>query len=214
MAFGETEAIDTLGALAASLPAGWAASIVVSRYAQPAPPTATRLVVGAMAVVFAWAAIVAPTRAVLLPSLGLGWTLVTLTFVDLACYRLPDPLTLPLTAAGLLLSFMLPDTPVIQHLAGAAAGYGMLAAMGWLYERLRGREGIGLGDAKLLGAAGAWLGWQALPSVLLAACAAAFLWVAARALARRTPALGDRLAFGGPLCIAIWLVWLYGPLTV
>jgi leader peptidase (prepilin peptidase)/N-methyltransferase len=115
---------------------------------------------------------------------------------------------------GLGLSAVLPGRPLLDHLAGAAAGWGALAALAFAYRRLRGVDGIGQGDAKLLGAAGAWLGWRPLPSVILIACAVAFVWVGIQAVVRGRGALGDRLAFGAPLCLAIWIVWLHGPLAL
>jgi leader peptidase (prepilin peptidase)/N-methyltransferase len=75
-------------------------------------------------------------------------------------------------------------------------------------------DGLGLGDAKLLGAGGAWLGWAPLPSVLVIACLASIVWVAVRRLSQGPRALQSPIAFGAPLALAIWIVWLYGPLAV
>ena len=79
-----------------------------------------------------------------------------------------------------------------------------------VYRRLRGREGMGLGDAKLLGAAGAWVGWQGLAGVLLIA---AVTGLATAVVLRRT-SLSDALPFGPFLALGIWLTWLYGPLVL
>jgi len=144
----------------------------------------------------------------------LGWTLALLACIDVLALRLPDLITLPLMVAGLLLGPPLLATPFDDRLIGAAVGYGVIAALGWTFARLRGREGIGLGDAKLLGAAGAWLGWQALPSVLLIGCLIAFAWIAVTRLRRRAPDPAAPLAFGAPLALATWIVWLHGPLVV
>jgi leader peptidase (prepilin peptidase)/N-methyltransferase len=167
-----------------------------------------------MVIVFVWAALMTPSMQVLGPSLGLGWALVCLTTIDLASFRLPDAFTFPLLAAGVGVAAWLPEPPLLDHLVGAAIGWGFLAVLGLAYRRLRGVDGIGLGDAKLLGAAGAWLGWRPLPSVVLIACATAFVWVGFQAIARGRTALADRLAFGAPLCLAIWIVWLHGPLSL
>jgi leader peptidase (prepilin peptidase) / N-methyltransferase len=164
--------------------------------------------------VFAWAWAATPPGLVLALSLGLGWALLTLALIDARAHRLPDSLTLPLLAAGLAVAFALPGAPILDHLAGAAAGYGVLAAIGWAFWRLRGQEGLGLGDAKLLAAAGAWLGWRPLPTVLIVACALALAWIAVRAARGGGGALRAPVAFGPPLCAATWIVWLYGPLTV
>lgn len=196
--------------------AGWTAARATRVFAEEV--TASRRLEAAMAVagavLFAWAWAVTPMGLVLVASLALAFCLLTLTAVDLAAFRLPDLLTLPLTAAGLLLAWKLPAADGLGgHLAGSLAGYGVLALVAWGFRRLRGQEGIGMGDAKLMAAAGAWLGWQALPSVLLLGCAGGLLWwSAARML--RGPDRDPRIPFGAPLCAAIWLVWLYGPLQV
>jgi len=150
----------------------------------------------------------------------LGWGLLTLAAIDLKHFLLPDVLTLPLLCLGLAfaaLGAMAPSlgwaTTPLDAAAGAAAGFGAFALLGWLYGRLRKRTGIGGGDAKLLAAAGAWAGWQALPSVVLIAAlsglAVSLVLAAAR---RRRPGLKDRLAFGPYLALGTWLVVLYGPI--
>jgi leader peptidase (prepilin peptidase) / N-methyltransferase len=93
--------------------------------------------------------------------------LVALTGIDLDTQLLPDQLTLPLLWLGLLLNIgsmfaRLPDAVV-----GAAAGYLILWSVYWLFKLITGREGMGYGDFKLLGALGAWFGWQTLPMMLL-----------------------------------------------
>src|SRR3546814_12547732 len=59
------------------------------------------------------------------------------------------------------------DVALIDRIIGAVAGYGALLGISGGYRLFRGREGLGLGDVKLLGALGAWFGWQALPFILL-----------------------------------------------
>jgi leader peptidase (prepilin peptidase)/N-methyltransferase len=164
------------------------------------------------AVLFAWAWAVTPMGLVLIASLALAFCLLTLTAVDISAFRLPDLITLPLTAAGLLLAWRLPAADgLMDHLAGSLAGYGVLALVAWGFRRLRGQEGIGMGDAKLMAAAGAWLGWQALPSVLLLGCGGGLLWWSVGRLLKSDE---PRIPFGAPLCAGIWLVWLYGPLQL
>ncbi len=104
-----------------------------------------------------------------LPALGGGVflsLLLVLALIDLETMLLPDVLTLGGTAAGLALAWLegrLPDAAI-----GAAAGYGVFAAIAWIYRRLTGREGLGGGDWKLLAMIGAFLGWRALPFVVFA----------------------------------------------
>jgi leader peptidase (prepilin peptidase) / N-methyltransferase len=147
----------------------------------------------------------------LLVSLALGWTLLTLAAIDQRHFLLPDALTLPLIPAGLAVAFAIDPALVVPHLLGALAGFAAFAAIGVVYRRLRGREGLGLGDAKLLAAAGAWLGWQALPGLVVIAALCALALALARALTGDRVSATTRIAFGSYLALAFWLVWLLGP---
>lgn len=100
-------------------------------------------------------------------ALILVWALVALTFIDLDTFLLPDDITLPLLWAGL--AFNLNDTfvPIGTAVVGAMAGYLCLWSVFWLFKLITGKEGMGYGDFKLLAALGAFLGWQALPAVIL-----------------------------------------------
>ena len=146
-------------------------------------------------------------------SLCLAWALIVLATVDVLTFRLPDVVTLPLIAIGLAGTALLPASRVLDHLAAAALAYVVLWGISVAYRRVRGGEGLGLGDAKLAAAAGAWLGLEALPSVLFLASIAGIAWVLASAGIRGRGALADRIPFGAPLCAVIWYVWLYGPIV-
>lgn len=99
---------------------------------------------------------------------GLCATLVALAFIDLDTTFLPDDLTLPLIWAGIVSAALgwIP-LPLTASVAGAAAGYLSLWFVFHAYRLIRGKEGMGAGDFKLLAALGAWLGWQAIPSIIL-----------------------------------------------
>jgi leader peptidase (prepilin peptidase)/N-methyltransferase len=193
--------------------AGWLAARLVRFYAADNRPPSHFALIAATTTLFAWAAVVAPAGWVLAVSLGLGWTLVCLAAIDLTTLRLPDAFTLPLMAAGLAVAVFLPGRPILGHLAGAAVGWSLLAVLAWAWRVWRGVDGLGLGDAKLLGAGGAWLGWPALPSVLLIGAVMALAWVAVLSMARGRAVLRAPIAFGAPLALAIWIVWLHGPLV-
>ena len=140
---------------------------------------------------------------------GLGAALVFLASFDLVTLRLPDALTLPLLVAGLLVAMLSPPH-LLDGVLGAVAGYGLLWSVATGYRWVRGHAGLGLGDAKLMAAAGAWLGVEALPTVLLEASVlglggALFLQVRGAKLSAQS-----RLAFGPFLALSFWLVWLYG----
>jgi leader peptidase (prepilin peptidase) / N-methyltransferase len=138
----------------------------------------------------------------------LGWWLLALGWIDLRRWLLPDALTLPLVLAGLAASLAFDPETLTARALGAAAGYTALSAIAWVYRRLRGREGLGGGDAKLFAAAGAWVGVGALPQVILIAAVAALF--AALVLRLRGVRLGaaSALPFGPLLAIATWLLWL------
>jgi leader peptidase (prepilin peptidase)/N-methyltransferase len=141
---------------------------------------------------------------------GLGWTLLALAVIDVRALLLPDALTLPLIPAGLAVATALDRAALAEHVAGAAAGYGAFVLIELGYARARGRAGLGRGDAKLLGAAGAWVSWSGLPAVVLIAALAALAAVAAARLAGRPAAASGPIPFGPWLALGIWLVWLYG----
>ena len=133
----------------------------------------------------------------------LGWDLLALACIDWRCHRLPDPLTLPLLLAGLAACAWLQPGRLAGHAAAAAAGYAAFRLIALAYRRLRGRDGLGAGDAKLLAAGGAWLGIAALPTLVLLA-ALATLAAALAAGRRRT----DAVPFGPGLAAATWALWL------
>lgn len=142
----------------------------------------------------------------------LGWQLLLIALIDGEHFWLPDVLTLPLIVTGLGTALLGGTDLVLTHLIGAAVGFATLWLLAFLYERVRGRQGLGGGDPILFAGAGAWVGWLGLPSVLLWACAAGFAVVAAWLVTRRAVSGADRLPFGVCLAVGTWLTWLYGPL--
>ena len=91
--------------------------------------------------------------------------------IDAETQLVPDEITLPLVWLGLLAAAFLDTTPTpVDAIVGAAAGYATLWLIYQVHRLITRREGMGYGDFKLLAALGAWLGWQALPSVALIAC--------------------------------------------
>ena len=154
------------------------------------------------AAIGAIAAALLPPGPALLGAL-LGWTLLTLSVIDAGHRWLPRAIVIPLGLAGLAVSVAGWGVPLRDAVAGAVLGFASLWLVGWSYRRLRGREGLGGGDPKLFGALGAWLGWQPLPAVLLAAAVLGLLWAMARGL-RAT----DSLPFGPCLAAAGWVAWM------
>ena len=137
----------------------------------------------------------------------LGWWLLTLAWIDADSFRLPDALTLPLILAGLGEALWRDPDQLTARAAGAAIAYTALWALAAFYRRLRGREGLGMGDAKLLAAGGAWLGVVPLPDVLLLAACSALAYALLRGAEIRATL---KVPFGPFLAGAIWLAWLWG----
>jgi len=153
-------------------------------------------------------------------ALLLTWFLVALAFIDIDTQLLPDSLTLPLLWLGLLAALVLPAAtgarlPVDLRTAviGAIVGYLSLWSVYHLFRLLTGKEGMGHGDFKLLGALGAWLGWQmVLPIIIGAAGVGALVGISAIVLRQREK--GIPMAFGPYLAAAGWLMLMFGPQLV
>lgn len=138
----------------------------------------------------------------------LGWTLLTLAWIDARHMLLPDVLTLPLVLAGLAATWLRDPEAIADHAAAAVAGYLTFRVVEIAYRRLRGRDGLGEGDAKLLAAAGAWLGLAALPAVMFTAAVFGLLIAAALRAAGTRLHAASAIPFGPPLCAAIAAAWI------
>ena len=96
------------------------------------------------------------------------WALIALTVIDLDTQMLPDSITYPLLWAGIGLGFFGLFAGDLQAaVLGAMLGYLSLWGVYWAFRLITGKEGMGYGDFKLLAALGAWMGWQALPAIIL-----------------------------------------------
>jgi leader peptidase (prepilin peptidase)/N-methyltransferase len=139
----------------------------------------------------------------------LTWSLIALTVIDIDHQLLPDDITLPLLWLGLLFNLggsyvSLPDAVI-----GAMAGYLVLWGVYWLFKLITGKEGMGYGDFKLLAALGAWLGWQALPMViLLSSLVGALCGIGLMVIKRRGREIP--IPFGPYLAMAGWISLLWG----
>ncbi|WP_345811828.1 A24 family peptidase [Paraburkholderia sp. PREW-6R] len=124
-------------------------------------------------------AVFGPTGAAL-AAFGLCAMLLAMSAIDVNTHLLPDSMTLPLLWAGIIVNLDGTFASLHDAVLGAIFGYLVLWAVHWLFRLVRGVEGMGYGDFKLLAALGAWLGWAALPQiVLIAAVAGAVVGLAA-----------------------------------
>jgi leader peptidase (prepilin peptidase)/N-methyltransferase len=135
----------------------------------------------------------------------LGWALVALIALDCEHHWLPDVITLPLLAAGLLLG----AAPPLERLLGAALGGGLLLLLRLGYRRLRGREGLGLGDVKLMAALGGWLGAAAIPALLLGASSLGFGLIGLARLRGEPVSAASRIPLGACLGAVAFPLWLF-----
>ena len=142
-------------------------------------------------------------------ALLLTWALIALSMIDIDHQLLPDAITLPFLWLGLLLSLFPVFADIRDSLIGAIAGYLSLWTVYQLFKLVTGKEGMGYGDFKLLALLGAWMGWQALPMiVLLSSAVGAVLGGAMILIQGRDRA--QPIPFGPYLAIAGWIALLWG----
>ncbi len=142
-------------------------------------------------------------------AIPLAGAIVWASLIDRERQILPNVLTIGLVLGGLVWA-MRPGGDVVAALVGAGAGYLVFTLTGWLFRRLRGREGLGQGDSKFFAACGAWLGWAALPAVALVASASGLAFVSVMKIFGDSGKLSERISFGPFLAVGFWTVWLSG----
>ena len=137
------------------------------------------------------------------------WSLLALTMIDFDTQLLPDNITLPLMWLGLIVNIGGTFATLPNAVIGAVAGYLSLWTIYWLFKLIRGKEGMGYGDFKLLAALGAWLGWQVLPViVLLSSVVGAAIGITLMVFKGRDHSIP--MAFGPYLAIAGALALFFG----
>jgi leader peptidase (prepilin peptidase)/N-methyltransferase len=142
------------------------------------------------------------------------WFLIAMTFIDIDKMLLPDQLTLPLLWIGLIASISEVFSTPVASIIGAAAGYLILWGLYWAFKLLTGKEGMGYGDFKLLAAIGAWLGWQALPLVILLSSVVGTIVGIAMIVSKGNEQRNTAIPFGPYLAAAGLIAMLFGdPIT-
>ncbi|MBT4835986.1 MAG: prepilin peptidase [Methylococcales bacterium] len=139
----------------------------------------------------------------------LTWSLISLMFIDLNTFYLPDNITLPFMWLGLILSLFNVFTDSQSSIIGACAGYLSLWSVYQLFKLLTKKEGMGYGDFKLLAMLGAWIGWQYLILIIiLSSFVGAIFGISMMIIKnnnRNTP-----IPFGPYLAVAGWIALLWG----
>lgn len=144
-----------------------------------------------------------------------GWLLLALAAIDLRTYLLPDGLNAAVLALGAAMVALTRPQDWTLHASGAALGFGLLWGVETLYRHLRGRDGLGRGDAKLLGAIGAWVGIAGIPPVLLIASLSGIAAAFALSIGKSTPLSGQSaIAFGPWIALGGYAVWLLQPVLL
>lgn len=146
----------------------------------------------------------------------LGCSFLVLSGIDFFYYILPNVITYPGAILGVILAALpglgTPFPTLEDSLWGLGIGGGGLFAFAWLFAKLTGKDGMGMGDVKLLGMIGAWLGWQALPFTIFGAAVMGSVvgigWIVIAGRDRNLP-----IPFGPYLAVTAWLYIFYGQQT-
>ena len=140
-------------------------------------------------------------------------TLICISFIDLEHQIIPDAISIPGIIVGFILSFFFNHVTWISSLAGIVSGGGILFIVALVFEAITKKEGMGGGDVKLLAMIGAWLGWKAVPFVILAASlTGSVLGVIALLMARK--GLRTRIPFGPFLALGAIVYIFFGQALV
>jgi len=144
---------------------------------------------------------------------GLAVLMVAIAAVDARRFIIPDELSAAALVLGLVYAAM-EETDIWAQALAWSVLRGAISALAFLgvrmfYRRLRGREGIGLGDVKLAGVAGVWLDWSIIPiAIQIAAVTALGAYLIRHFYLRRVVRPTTRMPFGLFLAPAIWIGWL------
>lgn len=142
-------------------------------------------------------------------ALLLTWSLIALSWIDIDHQLLPDNIVLPMLWLGLIVNINGLFVPISSAIIGAIAGYLFLWLIYWTFKLLTGKEGMGYGDFKLTAMLGAWLGWQALPEIILMAslCGAiiGISMIVLKRIQRNQP-----IPFGPYLALGGWISLIWG----
>jgi leader peptidase (prepilin peptidase)/N-methyltransferase len=136
--------------------------------------------------------------------------LLVITFIDLDHQIIPDAVSIPGIPCGIAASLLIPTISWLDSLLGILVGGGLLLLVAVGYKWVTGREGMGGGDIKLLAMMGAWLGWKAIPFILLASSLIGLLIGGGSGLVLKK-GLKTKIPFGPFLSISSLIYIFFGP---
>ena len=140
----------------------------------------------------------------------LSFAFIIIFFIDLKHFIIPDVITYPMMVLGFLKSFdpnlneIFPN--YIFSLIGGIFGYGIIWSIIYFYKQVKKKDGMGLGDAKLLAVIGFWFGLDAIPFIIFLSSTTALLSVVPD-LIKKTKKLSTQIPFG-PFIIIGNLIFL------
>lgn len=135
------------------------------------------------------------------------WSLIVVTYIDIDFRIIPDRFSLGNWLLAILAIFVFGEPGIWEGLLGGLFGFGSFYLLAWGYEKLKGVEGLGFGDVKMMGWLGTWLGFEWVPLMILMASVVGMvvgLWAARKG----GQGLQTALPFGPFLALAAAFVWL------
>jgi len=180
-------------------------------YATAAP--ISRVTVGLLAVAAVGVSMIGAPGAIALLGAGLALLMLTVAIIDRRCFVIPDALTGAAFGLAIVHAAVQEPNAMLTAVAFAVVRGTVFASVFFViryaYWRVRGREGLGLGDVKLAGVAGAWLDWSFMPvAVEITACVALLVYLVRHFALGRPIQATSRLPFGLFFAPTIWLCWL------
>ncbi|MCE8510919.1 prepilin peptidase [Ruegeria pomeroyi] len=134
-----------------------------------------------------------------------------ITIVDFRSYRIPDFANVLLATTGVVVLAVADSSALPSHLFAALAGLTIFWFIGFELYRIRNKDHLGAGDAKLLGALLIWVGpWGSMTGLAYASFSALAYATIPKMLGGAN--IRRKVAFGPFLCFGFYIVWLYGPL--
>ena len=134
-------------------------------------------------------------------------TVVTMAVIDCREMILPNRLNAILAAGGVGQAIFVGRPDLTDALLGALFGFAILSMIAALFRHIRGIDGLGFGDQKFAAAAGLWIGWEQITSILLIASCSALIFVIVRSAKERKLDIAMRLPFGPFLGLGTVACW-------